>query len=311
MAATATKRKIPYAYHAPGWKYESGNRQTLENSPTVLPDEYEKEMFGNLFCPSCKTNIERTPKTNDTFTNSRDPFFRHLQKWKHIACVLRAKKPEGKRYETWEEAKKAIDNEELSIISGFLQDKPIVTEEEPHEYDETPVEDIDGELSDVPIGRHQGESFKLPSKISTVAGICRNFEKNLNKYFYLPGAQHAKKLAELLTCVDELDRDILNTQQTPKLYYGKISESWNAGSRDTNTRMTRMQCSDHVSDFTLKIKNGFARDKGINNESVDRIVLFYGVISRNGGSIGVTDLAWGEIALLPKKYNNLLIPSLN
>ncbi|OYQ04456.1 hypothetical protein [Pseudomonas mandelii] len=304
----ANKRKIAYAHHLPGWTVEGGNREALKASRRVTPDEYEEDMRGALYCPGCFTNVERTPKEKDLFTNQRDPFYRHLQRWSHVACVLRAKKPIGKRYDSWEEAKRAIEHEHLAIVKEFLQERPEIDLEPSGEYDETPVEDMDGPISEVPIGRHQGESFELPSKITTVAGMCRNFEKNKDKYFFLPGAIHAVKLAELLTDVADLDRSVLDKPQKPKLYYGKILRSWNAGRFNTSIRMTRLRCGQGAGDFTVKMPDGFCQAKNINDASVGRIVMFYGVITRNGGGIGAEHLAWGEIALIPKKYNELLIP---
>nr|WP_283950358.1 hypothetical protein [Pseudomonas piscis] len=265
-------------------------------------------MIGSLFCPGCYTNVERTPKEKDLFTNQRDPFYRHLRRWSHVACVLRAKKPVGKRYDTWEEARRAVEHEHLAVVKGFLQEKPEIDLVPGEEYDETPVEDVDGPLSEVPIGRHQGESFELPSKISTVAGICRNFEKNKDKYFVLPGAIHAVKLAELLTEISDVDYSILDRAQSPRLYYGKILTSRNAGSSDNSIRMTRLICNSAVKDFYLKLPNGFCRDKGITDNSEGRIVMFFGTITRSGIGLAATNLAWGEIALVPKKYNELLIP---
>jgi hypothetical protein len=303
-----TERKMPYAHHLPGWKFDGGSREVLKASRRVAPDEYEQEMMGSLFCPSCYTNVERTPKEKNISTNGRAPFYRHLQHWKHIACVRRAKKPAGKRYDTWEEAKRAIEHEHLAIVKEFLQVKPELRLVQGGEYDETPVEDIEGPLSEVPIGRHEGESFELPSKITTVAGICRDFEKNKDKYFFLPQAAHAVKLAELLTDIADVDYDIMDTTQTPRLYYGKIMASHNAGSHDNSTRMTRLVCNPAVKDFYLKLPNGFCRDKGITDKSNGRIVMFFGKITESGIGLAATHLAWGEVALVPTKYNELLIP---
>lgn len=302
------KRKIPYAYYLPGWSFDGGSREALKVSRRVTPDEYEEEMIGGLFCPGCYTSVARTPKEKDLFTNDREPFYRHLMRWKHVGCVLRSKKPVGKRYDTWEEARRAIEHEHLAIIKEFLQDRPEVDFSPSDEYDETPVEDIDGPLSEVPIGRHEGKSFELPSKITTIAGICRNLEKNKDKYFFLPQAQHAIKLAELLRKVGDVDHDILETPQNPSLYFGKIIRSFNAGSHDGSTRMTQLACNSAVKDFYLKLPNGFCRDKGITDKSSGRIVMFYGAISKSGIGLAATGLAWGEVALVPAKYNTLLMP---
>ncbi|MVV47484.1 hypothetical protein EJA72_04330 [Pseudomonas sp. PB120] len=304
----STKRKIAYAHHLLDWKYDGGNRDALKASRRVTPDEYEEEMAGNLFCPCCCTNVERTPKVKDRFTNLRDPFYRHLSRWQHVACVLRAKKPKGKRYDTWEEAKRAIDHNQITIIKGFLQSKPEILGTPGVDYDETAVEDVSGPLAAVPIGRHQGETFQLPSVITTVAGICSNFEVNKDKYFFLPEAQHAVQLADLLTNVNELPSNILSTEQSPCLYFGRVKSSRNAGSHSSNIRMTRLECDSAIGDFTIKLQDGFCREKGINDDSTGRIVMFYGVITQNGSGLAVDRLAWGEIALVPSKYNDLLMP---
>lgn len=304
----SAKRKITYAHYLPGWNHEGGNREALKASRRVSPGEYEGEMMGSLFCPGCYTNVERTPKDKDLFTNRREPFYRHLLRWQHVACFLRAKRPEGKRYDSWEEAKRAIDHDELTIINGFRQSRPEVEITPGGDYDETPVEDADGPLSTVPISRHRGESFKLPSKITTVAGICRNFDINKDKYFYLPGAQHAVQLASLLTNVNELTHGILDTEQKPMLYFGRITSSRNAGNHSTNIRMTRLECDPAIGDFTVKLQDGFCRDKGINDDSAGRIVMFYGVITTNGTGLAVDRAAWGEMALVPEQYNDLLMP---
>jgi hypothetical protein len=108
--------------------------------------------------------------------------------------------------------------------------------------------------------------------------------------------------------VTELERDILGTEQSPKLYFGRITRSWNAGNHSTNIRMTRLECGSASGDFTVKLQDGFCRSKGIDDDSAGRIVMFYGVITKNGSGLAVENLAWGEIALLPAKYNELLMP---
>jgi len=306
------KRRIAYALFLLGYP-DGVDRDTLRLLARKVPlDEYEEEMAGSIFCPGCFTNIERTPKKDELLSNGRTPFYRHLPKYKEIACYLRAKRPKGKRYTSEEEARRAINNKELSIITAFLTEKPENNPSlDPNLYDETAVEDKDGEISNVPIGRHVGESFELPSKISTVAGICRNFDENLNKYFFLPSARHAVKLAELLKNVDEIDYDILEESQTPRLYFGLITYPLVGGSDSLySTKMTRLKCHESVKDFSLKDIASTCLAKGITKESAGRIVVFYGVIESNGIGLGVSGLSWGEYALLPKKYNDLLLPEL-
>ncbi|MNT64123.1 hypothetical protein D3C72_2019950 [compost metagenome] len=92
------------------------------------------------------------------------------------------------------------------------------------------------------------------------------------------------------------------------MYYGKIISSHNAGKYDHSIRMTQLACNPAVKDFYVKLPNGFCRDKGITDDSKGRIVMFFGTIVESGIGLAATDLAWGEIALVPAKYNELLIP---
>ena len=308
----ARKRRIAFAY------YLSGNAKADKDELRVFgekipPEDYVEGMAGYIYCPGCFTHLVRTPLHKEISTNGREPFYRHLPKYRDVACALRSKRAQGKRYDTWEEAKQAIENGELAIISAFLKDKPVVdTALPPNDYDETPVVDQEGPLAEVPLGRHTGETFALPSKISTVGGICRKFDENLAKYFFLPGAQHAVRLSELLVNTNEVHLDELDTpvdQRKHRLYYGKITSSSSKG-HEHSVRMTRLGHHESAPDFTLKAPEWMCREKGITNESVGRIVMVYGRITVNGVGLAISKPAWGEFALLPKKYNDLLIPEL-
>lgn len=306
MAKHESNRRIRYAFYLDGWSFEHGNTTGLsENATKTTPSDYLPEMDGNIFCPGCFTNLNRIPKDKDHFSNGRDAYFAHKQTYKDIRCNLRSTKPEGKRYETHEEAQKAIDDKNLVIVTGFLRDEPIEPEGGNGEYDETPVEDTAGPLSETPIGRHNGEPFKLPSKISTVAGICRNFDANLYKYYYFPSQKNAVRLLDLLRPIDQVEGE----DETPRLYYGVIKNSFNAGQnpKPENIRMTELYCHDSVVDFFLKAKDKTSQGKGINDNSIGRVVLIFGKVSLNGIGLCLERLKWGEFALLPEKYNNLLI----
>ena len=192
MSASESNRKIKFSYQLDNWDYETGDRAYLKaNARKLIPSEYIPEMDGSLYCPACFTNLNRIPKEKEHFTNGRDAYFAHMTKFKDTKCDLKSIKPEGKKFNNWEEAKQAIDDENLVIISSFLKSKPEPKEDSPAVYDETPVEDQDGPETEVAIGRHNGESFTLPSKIKTIAGLCRNFDENLYIYFHLPGKNNA------------------------------------------------------------------------------------------------------------------------
>lgn len=306
MAEADGKRRIKYALQLVGWSYENGSQDRLKRDAVrVTPSEYRSEMEGSLFCPVCFTNLNRVPKQKDHFSNGREAYFCHLVAYKEIKCDLRSSKPEGKRYETYEEARKAIDDENLVIVDGFIKDKPELPDDTEGEYDETPVEDIDGPISDVPIGRHRGESFKLPSKITTVAGICRNFDENLYKYYYFPNQKYSIRLVDLLHPVETIQEE----DDEPKIYFGTIESTIHLGAykRPDNIRMTYLKNNQMgVQDFCIKLQDRHQRSHGITDASVGRTVIVYGKVSDNGTGLCFKNLGWGEFALLPKKYDGLL-----
>lgn len=304
VAVNEANRRIKFAHHLAGWNYESGDRALLrKDGAKIIPSEYSSNMEGKIFCPACYTNLNRVPKEKDHFSNGREAYFAHLRAYTNVHCDLRSTKPEGRRYNTYEEAQKAIDDENLVIVSGFLKDRPQIQGGESGKYDETPVEDVDGPITEIPIARHSGESFKLPSKIETVMGICRRFDENLYKYYYFPGQSHAVRLNDLLHDV----RRVTAEDKNPKLYYGVIQSSFNAGPSPRNIRMTKLVCHPSIKDFYLKSVDMEAQEKGIHDETTDRILIMYGTITNSGIGLSIEKLSWGEYALLPHKYDDLLL----
>lgn len=296
-------RRIKFSFFLPGWEYGKASKELLKDkSEKITPSEYRSEMDGSIFCPICCTNLNRIPKDKDHFSNGRGAHFAHIKKFSYIECDLRSKKPEGKRYDTFEEAQKAIDDENLVIVSGFIKDRPPLSENLENEYNETPVEDMKGPASDIPISRHNGESFKLPSRIKTVLGICRKFDENIYKYYYLPENQYAIRLVDLLRDV----RNVIEQDNIPKLYYGKIKRSFNAGKTPNNIRMTELQCNPKIKDFYFKNADRTSQEKGINDLTSERILIIYGTVTESGIGLCIENVGWGEFALLPEKYNALL-----
>ncbi|RYH00460.1 MAG: hypothetical protein EON58_00065 [Alphaproteobacteria bacterium] len=260
-------------------------------------------MRGRLTCPGCREPLTRTPEAKAMFTNGRSACFAHLPSSRHVLCDLRSTKPEGKVFETEEEAKQAIASDELVVISGFLKE-PAVLDTPVGTYDQTPVEAITGPISDVPISRHSGETFKLPSKLSTIEALCRRFDVNLYRYFVFPGSKTAVRLIDALTDI----RTVAETSDTPGLYFGRIRKSYNVGqvARPTYLRMTELVCAPGVKDFCIKVIDRVQGQRGVNDDSKGRYVLFWGPIGVNGIGLCAERLAWGEFALLPEKYERLL-----
>jgi hypothetical protein len=71
--------------------------------------------------------------------------------------------------------------------------------------------------------------------------------------------------------------------------------------------MTALKCHPSVKDFYLKDIDGAQAEKGISDNSIGRVVLMWGAITENGIGLCIARPGWGEYALLPAKYNQLLV----
>lgn len=294
--------RIKYALHSTSWDQQDP-RALIASAGRVLASEYTDAMHGHLYCPGCYTGLTRTPRDKLLFSNGRRACFAHLPGNRDVPCDLRSKRPEGKQYLTEEDAAKAIEDHQLVVVSGFLTDKPEAPESV-GVYDQTPVEDVQGPVADIPIARHHGRTFRLPTRIATVAGICRRFDDNLYRYYVFPGANHAVRLVDAL--IDGATVTALD--ETPRLYFARIKSSFVPAKNPSfnSIRMTRLHHHPGGPDFTLKLQDHKQREKGIDDESLGRIVLFWGAIVSNGTGLAVERLSWGEFALLPQKYESLL-----
>ncbi|MGI2094228.1 hypothetical protein ACRN96_16765 [Shewanella oncorhynchi] len=297
------ENRIKFALFLKGWLFDGGNKAYLKAyAEKALITEFEEEMHDNIYCPECCAPLFRSPKDKDYSDNGRAAYFAHKRGIK-TDCGLRTKKGEGKKYLNEEEAKKAIQDEELVIVEGFIKDKPMVPDKKEKVYDQTEIEELDGPITLVPIGRHKGETFKLPSKFKTVKGIVTKFDENLHRYFFLPNNKHAIQLQDYIRSI----KTITGPDNKPKLYYGKIVKSFNAGKTPKNIRMTKLSYNTkEFNDFYFKLQDEQQREKGIDDNSKDRIVLMYGKVTVNGSGLCIEHVGWGEFAILPKKYEHLL-----
>lgn len=295
--------RIKHALFLRGWSYGAGDKGTLrKNAEKILINEFQPHMKGHIFCPECSANLFRSPEDKDYASNGRSAYFAH-SRGLDTDCGLRTKRSEGKKYLTEEEAKKAIQDEELVVVEGFIKQKPISPTKETGEYDATQIEEQDGPVSKVPIGRHRGETFSLPSKFKTIRGVCNKFDENIVRYFYMPNGQHAIQLQDLLKNIE----NVTGEDDSPKIYYGRIIHSRNAGKTPKNIRMTKLRFkSRDFADFFLKIPDELQREKGIDDNAVGRVVLVYGTVTTSGAGLCIKDVGWGEFALLPRQYESLL-----
>lgn len=298
------RNRIRHALHLPGWVFNVGNESVLRSSgKPVLVSEYQGEMKGEIFCPECTCPLFRSPQEVESNRRGRNAFYAHGRNIK-TECGLRTKQAEGKKYITEEEAMQAVVDGKLVIVKGFLKEKPISPDKEAKEYDQTTVEDEQGEVSEVAIGRHRGEKFNLPSNLTTVRGLCRNFDESLYKYYVFPEMQHAQLLADALRNVTTL----ASTTDSPVLGYGRIVSIWDPGRHPHNIRFIKLafEAKGGYGDFSIMISQREADLHDLNTQSIGRFAIFYGTISVNGGGLSVKNLGWGEVALLPTKYEKYL-----
>lgn len=300
------KRKIPYAIFLKNWSFEKGNKQDLvEHGQKITSDEFDfKEMKDFIFCPKCFTKLTRSPLEENFTKEGTSAYFKHIPSYSHIECEFRSNKGDAFNYDNESEARQAIDNENLVIVHNFKTDEPILNDDDIN----TEVIDYENDVdvtSNVTVNRHRNQSYELPSKITTVrGGICRNFDRNLVKGYYLPNSNQILPLSELLNDV----RKINEPNADKKLFVGKIISSVHFGKNptDENIRMTYLEFSHpNYKDFCVKTLHGLQRKHGIGNESVGRFVIFYGAITDNGIGLCVEHLGFGEIGLLPERYNNI------
>jgi len=296
--------RIKHARLLQGWSYPEGSQTVLRQSGVpVLVSEYDVEMKGSIFCPECCCPLFRSPEDEDANKRGRSAFFAHKRGVK-TECSLRAKPAVGKYYSTEEEASQAVVDGALVIVKGFMQSRPESPDIKSGVYDQTKVEDPDGEVSDVPINRYRGKKFNLPSVVTSVAGFCRKFSDNLYKYYYLPGAQHAQLLMDALKPLTPKT----DVTTDPILIYGVITHVNDAGSNPWNVRFVFLKFSSVLGykDFSLKITVSDGDNHGIDKSAVGRTVIAYGRVRQSGIGLALNDLKWGEIALLPPKYVNNL-----
>jgi hypothetical protein len=296
--------RIKFVYYLHSWAYGSGDRKYLEsNSNRVLISDFEPIMSGHIFCPVCFTNLVRVPKHKDNFSNGRTACFAHLSKYKSIPCDLRSERPVGKFYANEEDAIQAIDNNELVVVSAFSDLPSSADGMVTGVYDQSAVEDINGPRSEVALGRHIGKKYSVPTRISTITNICRQFDSNLYRYYVFPDKSNAVRLMDTLTSI----LDVVEPMTIPRLYIGKIKSSnpSKANPRPKNLRMTWLECHKDVKDFCLKDPIAAQTQKGISDDSKGRYVLFWGCITVSGIGLCVSSLKWGEYALLPETYETL------
>lgn len=300
------RNRIAFAWWLKGWHFEKGDRAELEErGEKIPPSEYEQEMKNCIYCPVCYMPLFRSPSQRPVFENKRVARYNHYPVHSAVPCRLRTPKVESVTFESAELAQQAIADGTLTIVHNFLVDAPQPldgVQDARGDGGYEVHEDVAGPMSQVPVSRHKGEQFDLPSRITTVAWLCRRFDTKLHRLFLFPGRTNVVLLASELVDV----RTVMEVDSKPRLYFGKILSSANAGKTPQNLRMTRLECQKGIVDFYLKATDAIQRARGIHDETQGRYVIFWGTIEENGIGLCVHRPTWGEFALLPQQYERLL-----
>ncbi|HFF8974404.1 hypothetical protein NAE95_02340 [Serratia marcescens] len=303
-------RRIAYAYYDPNWdKRIHGIPLLIRNE--VEPLDYQSVMKSHLICPQCYEPLIRVPSDPESsiMSNGRDALFRHLPDPDAPFCLLRSGSVTGKRYSNEEEAKKAVEDEELIVINGFLQEKPENDPREPHNGDEQPIdtyyESKDGPIVNVPVARHNGQTFKLPSKITSIQSLCTNFRKNYyREIFVVDESGHSLRylFCDTLKDVNHINNEV----EIPNFYFGQISKI--DKHINHSTIWIKLATPRNYADFRVRVPNKVAEPRGIvSGKAENRIVVFYASIESVGTGYWTKELTWGEVALLPDKYKDFLL----
>lgn len=295
--------RIPYALFLMDWVYGEHSEEHLEaEGDKIEPTEYRPEMEKALFCPKCKTPVIRAPKNSELFSNSRTAHFRHKPAFKKIPCDLRSSRGGGLNYSSEEELKRAVQNGELAIITGWRDAPPEITLNEGDSeaiFDLTQIVDADGPSTEVPLGRHTGEKFLLPSKLATVLALCRNFDKNLSRAFFFPDSQYVTRLTDKLFDIASLSG---NVPKGSYLYFGRISSF-----STLNRRNKIMITSDDGVQVKLYTWPQNDEKKHLNIRAIGRVLIFFGAVYKESEGILASKIdKWGAYSLLPEKYEHYL-----
>lgn len=294
--------RIAFAlYFKEKWNYGEDDEEILEKYgiPTT-PEEFSINMKGKIYCPKCKTPLSRSPEVNNVTTNNRTAHYRHKPRYKKVPCILKSVSKKGVSYRSEEEAKKAVEDGELVIVSDWMSQPPTmnIDIDDTGEFNQTAIEDSDGPDTDVPIGRHFGDEVKVPSKISSVAALCWNFDRNLHSAFYLPNSRYPMLLSDILCDVNRISKE---KEPVDRLYFGRIIEFQRLNHRDAIS----VACEPFG---TVKIYSWPALDerKRISEDSIGRYIVFAASIYWQGNNPSYKMNDWGRYSLLPTKYEKNL-----
>ena len=301
------QHRIIYAYYSKIWKYRENDKKELERlSIEVIPEEFTEEMQRKIYCPICATPLSRTPALKNISKNNITAHFKHGSSEKYEEsknCKWRVHAPSGLNYKNEEEVKKAVESKELIIVSSWKSEPSSQNKDVGGngDYTNTAIEDENGPETIVPIGRHNGSEYKLPSNVSTVMAFCKDFPQNLKKGFYFPNSQYSMLLSDQLYSSLKI-KDNLPKRET--LFFGKIVSFRRLNYRNVLT------IKSGVDEFKIYTNPGFDERKRVDNTARGRYLLFAArpYWELEGSIAACKVLQWGAYSLLPTKYDKYLTP---
>lgn len=303
-------RRIAYAYFDPAWDKATMSIIAL-NRTEISPLEYLAEMKGSLHCPSCYEPLTRVPSDPaiSIMADMKEALFRHFPDKDHTApfCLLRSGIMLGKKYNSEEEALQAVEDEDIIVISGFMQERANNNAREDEEGGENQVEtdfeSEDGPPLNVPISRHEGQTFTVPSKVTSVMSLCTNFRRNYYRDIHIALGDEIRHYT-LSECLTEA-AEIVEENVVPNFYFGEIVR-FNRFEHTSHVFLRHPRLAGNV-DFRISASNEDLDARGITAASAQhRILVFFGIIESIGAGYWSQNKKWGEIALLPQKYEDFL-----
>jgi hypothetical protein len=299
------QHRIIYALYSKLWKYGEGDKATLEKvSVEVTPEEFTEEMQRSIYCPLCTTPLSRTPALKNISSNNITAHFKHGSSKmyeKSKKCDWRVNAPAGMNYKNEEEVNRAVENQELIIVSSWKSEPPskFNDTEENGEFTKTAIEDENGPETLVPIGRHNGREYKLPSNVSTVMALCKDFPKNLKRGFYFPNSQYAMLLSDQLYSTLKVNEELTKKET---LFFGKVVSFSRLSYRNVLTIKSGKY------EFKVYTKPEFDERKPIDCTALGRYLLFSATLywESQDSVVACKVLKWGAYSLLPAKYDKYL-----
>ena len=134
--------------------------------------------------------------------------------------------------------------------------------------------------------------------------MCANFIHNYYREIYLldeDGRAKRYRFCDSLKNINELREEC----DEPRFLFGAIFRVEKF--KGHSNIWLRIDNSTPYRDFRIRITNDTAEGRGfLNDRNLGRIAMFYSKVNGAGLGFITPELGWGEVALLPDKYDDFL-----